>query len=151
MLDFANWLCGTPVRVVAAGLPAPPKVPSVESASITIAYANGSVASVHYSGVGAGSMPKERVEVLRGGRSWALDDFRSLTSYGVEGESIETARSQDKGHARLMEVVLEACRGERPFEPSLAAAYAAQSVALAALDSIASGSGADVSLPDAGR
>ncbi len=65
---------------------------SVESASVTIEYADGSVATVHYSGVGAASMPKERVEVLRGGRSWVLDDFRSLTSYGADGESVETAR-----------------------------------------------------------
>ncbi|HWM10073.1 MAG TPA: bi-domain-containing oxidoreductase, partial [Solirubrobacteraceae bacterium] len=133
MIDFANWLCGTPLRVLAAALPAPPTVGSVESASITIEYANGSVATVLYSGVGAGSMPKERVEVLRGGRSWVLDDFRALTSWDPGGESTEEARGQDKGHAELMRRVLAACRGRQPFEPGLLAAYAAQSVALAAL------------------
>lgn len=151
MLDFANWLCGTPVRVTAAALPAPPNVPSVESATITVSYADGSVASVLYSGVGAGSMPKERVEVLRGGRSWVLDDFRSLTGYGPDGEQAEAARSQDKGHARLLELVLAACRGERPFEPGLEAAYAAQIVALGALESIAAGTSVEVGLPSAAQ
>ena len=101
MFDFANWLCGTPIRVMAAALPAPPTVGSVESATITVEYADGSVATVLYSGVGAGAMPKERVEVLRGGRSWVLDDFRSLTAWDAGGEQTETSTGQDKGHAEL--------------------------------------------------
>jgi predicted dehydrogenase/threonine dehydrogenase-like Zn-dependent dehydrogenase len=147
MLDFANWLCGTPLRVMAAALPAPQIVGSVESASITVEYANGSLATVLYSGVGAGSMPKERVEVLRGGRSWVLDDFRTLTSWTTSGQHTEEGKGQDKGHAELMRSVLDACRGRRSFEPGLTAAYAAQSVALGALESIASGSTLEVQLP----
>jgi hypothetical protein len=46
-----------------------------------------------------------------------------------------------------MRRVLAACRGQRPFEPGLAAAYAAQSVALAALGSLASAAPAEVVLP----
>src|SRR5436309_8029815 len=87
MLDYVNWLCGTPVRVLAAALPAPPSVGSVESASITVEYENGSVATVHYSGIGSSDMPKERIEVLRGGRSWVVDDFKTSTG------------KTDKGHA----------------------------------------------------
>jgi hypothetical protein len=68
-----------------------------------------------------------------------LDDFRSLTSWGPDGERTETARTPDKGHAALMRRVLAACRGQAPFEPGLEAAYAAQSVALCALESIAAG------------
>jgi predicted dehydrogenase len=147
MFDFANWVCGTPVRVLAAALPAPPDVASVESASVTIEYAAGSVATVHYSGVGAGSMPKERIEVLRGGRSWVLEDFTSLTTYGADGEETESNARQDKGHATLLAGVLAACRGGGPLEPGLGAAYAAQSVALAALDSIAGARTAEVIAP----
>jgi len=147
MFDFANWLCGTPLRVVAAALHPPSDVRSVESASVTIEYSGGSVATVHYSGVGAAAMPKERVEVLGGGRSWVLDDFRSLCSYGAEGEQERSGGRQDKGHAALMAGVLDACRGRRPFEPSLGAASAAQSVALGALESIASGAVVEVRAP----
>src|SRR5439155_17559733 len=118
MLDYANWLCGTPERVKAAALPANPPVETVESASITIEYTNGSVATVHYSGAGAGSMPKERIEVLAGGRSWVLDDFNSLVSYDG-GSREESLRTVDKGHAELMRRVLAAARGERDFEPGL--------------------------------
>jgi predicted dehydrogenase/threonine dehydrogenase-like Zn-dependent dehydrogenase len=146
LFDFANWLCGTPERVLAAAVPAPAGVESPESASVTVQYADGSVATIHYSGLGPASMPKERVEVLRGGRSWALDDFRSLTSFGPNGTREETAPG-DKGHAQLLHGVIAACRGERPFEPGLGAAYMAQSVALAALESISSGRAVDVQGP----
>jgi predicted dehydrogenase len=137
MFDFANWLCGTPIRVLAAALPAPPDVASVESARVTIEYSDGSVATIHYSGVGADSMPKERVEVLRGGRSWVLEDFASITAYGPDGEHTEASQKQDKGHAALLAGVIGACRDGTPLEPGLGAAFAAQSVALAALESIA--------------
>jgi predicted dehydrogenase/threonine dehydrogenase-like Zn-dependent dehydrogenase len=144
MLDYANWLCGTPLRVLAAALPSPAPLETVESASITIEYANGSVASVHYSGAGAASMPKERIEVLGGGHSWMLDDFRSLTSYTPGGTRTEEARRVDKGHAELMTRVLAAVSGREAFDPGLGAAYSAQSVALSALESIAGGRVVDV-------
>ncbi len=139
MFDFANWICGTPERVWAAALPMPGGVRAVESAGTTIQYRNGSVATVHYSGVGARSMPKERIEIMTSGRGWLLDDFASLTSYGSGGTRTRTERRVDKGHGQLLARVLAACRGEQSFEPGLGAAYAAQSVALAALESIATG------------
>lgn len=139
MFDFANWLCGSPERVTAAALPSVNGVRTVESSTVTVQYTNGSVATIHYSGVGATAMPKERIEVLAAGRSWALEDFKLLTSYLPDGTRTETAASGDKGHAALMNRVLAACRGEASFEPGLGAAYVAQSVALAALESIATG------------
>jgi predicted dehydrogenase/threonine dehydrogenase-like Zn-dependent dehydrogenase len=147
MFDVANVLCGTPQRVLAAALPAPSGVATVESASVTIQYADGSLASVHYSGVGSAAMPKERVEVLRGGCSWVLDDFVTLTSFDGSGSRTESEKRQDKGHATLLARAFAACRGEAPYEPGLEAAYVAQSVALAALESIASGAPADVVSP----
>lgn len=144
MFDFANWLCGRPERVWAAALPAPPALRTPETVSVTVRYETGSVATVHYSGVGAASMPKERVEVLSSGRSWVLDDFMSLTAYEPDGPRTRSERRPDKGHAALMSRVLAACRGSAPFEPGLGAAYAAQSVALGALESIATGDSVDV-------
>jgi predicted dehydrogenase/threonine dehydrogenase-like Zn-dependent dehydrogenase len=146
MFDFANWLLGSPERVLAAAVPAPPGVDSPESASITIQYPDGSVATIHYSGLGPASMPKERIELLSGGRSWALEDFRMLTSFGSDGASTSTTRG-DKGHAVLLRGVIAAARGAQPFEPGLGAAYLAQSVGLAALESIASGRPVDVQPP----
>jgi predicted dehydrogenase len=146
LFDFADWLCGTPERVLSVAAPPAAGVTTPESAAVTIQYADGSVATILYSGLGATSMPKERVEVMRGGRSWVLDDFRTLTSFGADGAVDESDRG-DKGHAELLHGVLAACRGERSFEPGLGAAYQAQSVALAALASISSGDSVDVQGP----
>jgi predicted dehydrogenase len=147
MYDFANWLCGTPARVWGAALPAVGGVRSPESTSVSIQYRDGSVATVHYSGAGAGTMPKERIEVMSGGRAWVLDDFTSLISYDTGGQRRTDRRRADKGHAALLGRVLDACLGQRLFEPGIGAAYAAQSVALSALEAIASGSVVDVRLP----
>jgi predicted dehydrogenase/threonine dehydrogenase-like Zn-dependent dehydrogenase len=150
MFDFANWLCGTPLRVLAAALPAPRALATPESTSVTIEYDSGSVATVHYSGVGAQSLPKERIEVLGGGRSWVLDDFKSLTIY-ANGSQDADRRKRDKGHSRLLSRALGAARGKAPFEPGIEAAYLAESVGLAALEALASGSAVEVLQRPAGR
>ena len=60
--------------------------------------------------------------MFAGGRSWALDDFRALTSYTATGPRIEQHREVEKGHALLISRLIDACRGERPFEPGIEAA-----------------------------
>jgi predicted dehydrogenase/threonine dehydrogenase-like Zn-dependent dehydrogenase len=145
--DYANWLCGVPSNVSGAATREQANSRMVESASVTISYENGSVASVHYSGLGAPSLPKERIEVLAGGHAWVLDDFQCLTSFDRGGSQTLEKDQGDKGHAALMRRVLSACRGTVRFQPDLRAAYLAQSVALAACDAISSRVTQDVLLP----
>ncbi len=150
MIDYANWLLGAPRRVYAAALTPPPDGGAVDSVSITSTY-DGGHATVHYTAAGAGSMPKERIEVFRGGRSWVLDDFVSLTSFGgpggADGASTEKLAAADKGHSQLLDGVIAATLGERPFTPGIAAAYAATAVSLAALESLSTGAAVDVATP----
>ncbi len=145
--DYANWLCGVPLSVSGVAARETGDVRAAQSASITASYENGSVASVHYSGLGPRGLPKERIEVLGGGRAWVLDDFQRLTSYdGATSRSTDTGQG-DKGHAALMRAVLASCRGENGIFPGLRAAYVAQSVALAATEAISSGAPRRVLLP----
>jgi predicted dehydrogenase/threonine dehydrogenase-like Zn-dependent dehydrogenase len=146
-LDYANWLCGVPVNVSAAAARESGSVRTVQSASITVGYEGGSVASVHYSGLGPASLPKERIEVLAGGRAWVLDDFQRLTTFEGGGSRTVDRGHGDKGHAALIARVLAACRGEDRFTPGLRAAYMAQSVALEALEAISSATTRAVALP----
>jgi predicted dehydrogenase/threonine dehydrogenase-like Zn-dependent dehydrogenase len=149
--DYANWLCGVPRSVSAAAARESATVRTVQSASITVSYENGSVASVHYSDLGPASLPKERIEVLAGHRAWVLDDFQRLTCFDAGGSRTSEKGRGDKGHAALMQRVLSACRGDRPFIPGPRAAYMAQSVALEALEAISSAATRDVPGPDAQR
>jgi predicted dehydrogenase/threonine dehydrogenase-like Zn-dependent dehydrogenase len=146
-LDYANWLCGVPLRVSGASV-RESSVRTVQNASITVSYQNGSVASLHYRGLGSSSLPKERIEVFAAGRAWVLDDFQRLSSFDAGGSrTVEKGRG-DKGHRALMGNVLAACRGQDRFCPGLRSAYAAQSVALAAIEAIGSAATREVPLPD---
>jgi hypothetical protein len=100
-----------------------------------------------YSGVGSPALPKERVEVFRGGWAWVLDDFGALTTLAPSGEQTTESNRGGKGHAELLERALLAARGREPFDPGLEAAYLAQSAALAAHEALASGGAAAVPGP----
>jgi predicted dehydrogenase len=145
--DYANWLCGVPRSVSGAAPRQSASVRTVQSASVTVSYEGGSVASLHYSVLGPASLPKERIEILAGGRAWVLDDFQRLISFdGARSWTVAKGHG-DKGHAALMRGVLAACRGEDQFSPGLRAAHLAQSLALAAIEAIGSGTTREVPLP----
>jgi predicted dehydrogenase len=89
MFDFANALCGMPQRVLAAALlPRPVFRPS--SASVTIQYTNGSLARPLRRCRLARRCRRADRGRLRAGRSWVLDDFRTLTIFDGGGSSTES-------------------------------------------------------------
>lgn len=109
-IDLAIFLAGSPaVRVYAesAGGPDAPKVTD-DRCFITLRHANGSVSSVAYLAGGDRSYPKERVEVIGGGRVAAIEDFREviLTSGGKTRKS--RSWGQEKGHREEVEAFARA-------------------------------------------
>lgn len=58
---------------------------------------DGSLATVAYASAGCDTTPKERIEVLGGGHTYVIDDFRSLT---IDGKRVWSG-TQDKGHTTL--------------------------------------------------
>jgi threonine dehydrogenase-like Zn-dependent dehydrogenase/predicted dehydrogenase len=73
--------------------------------SIQLAFANGSLATVHYLANGNKDFPKERIEVFAGGTVLACDNFRVSREFGG-GRRFRT-RGQDKGHAAGLRSFLE--------------------------------------------
>ena len=59
---------------------------------ITIRHANGSISSIAYLAGGDRSMPKERIEVLGGGKMAVIDDLRSHTGFWRKGKKIQNFR-----------------------------------------------------------
>lgn len=90
-LDLARFLADSPIKdlqVVRA---------EDDTASMQVAFADGSFATILYLANGSKKFPKERVEVFWAGRILQLDNFRVLKGFGVPGFSSKSLWKQDKG------------------------------------------------------
>ena len=77
-------------------------------------FADGSMATVHYVSGGHCSFPKERIEVIGGGRVLQLDNFRALRGWGWPGKRDIRLWRQDKGQAACASAFLRAIKGLAP-------------------------------------
>ena len=105
---------------------------------------NGSIANVLYLANGDRSVPKEQFEVFCAGKVGRIDDFCTL-DLAHEGKTRRTKARRDKGHAREIELTLEAIRrgscSPIPFEELVEVSE----VTIAIEEAI--GTGKSVSLP----
>jgi predicted dehydrogenase len=119
-IDLARHLVGHPItshRVIALG-----RHPAIskrdDKVSLTLEFADGSVATVHYLANGNKGFPKERVEVFAAGRVFQLNNFVKLRGWGCKGFSTLNLWRQDKGQtafaAKFMRAVTGA--GDAPIE-----------------------------------
>jgi predicted dehydrogenase/threonine dehydrogenase-like Zn-dependent dehydrogenase len=106
--DLLSFLAGAPpLRVRAVSPPGRTR----DEAVVALEFANGSTATLVYTGGGAAGSGKERVEVFAGGASFVLDDYRTLAVHGLPREGIRT-RTVEKGQQEQLENVYRALRGE---------------------------------------
>ncbi len=132
--DLMAWLANSkPVSVTAQAV-----ADSSDDVVAIVKFADGSVGTLIYTGLGVPSFPKERIEVFTGGGVAVLDDFRSLTLSGLPGKS-RKLRAQDKGHRALLEHFVNAVRGEAVLTISAEDGLMATLCARAALRSVAQG------------
>jgi predicted dehydrogenase len=108
---------------------------------LTLVFGDGSIGSIVYASGGDRSLPKERLEVLSGGRAGVLDDFRTAELH-IGGKIQHFGRrfaGQDKGHAAELEAFVAAVRsgGASPVDPE-GAAHVTR-VTFAALESARTG------------
>ena len=115
MIDLARFLVGAPITDVRSNVmdSSGPR----DTAAISLAFEDGSLATVNYFANGSKRYPKERVEVFSGGRVLVNDNFRTMRAYGWPGVRTLRLRSQDKGHQAGMAAFLEAVRngGDAPI------------------------------------
>ena len=82
---------------------------------------DGSCCSLVYSALGSGKMSKERMEAFFDGKSLVMDDYLSLSGYGLPSSFNATSKTQDKGHEDLLNKFFDAaaksdCESPIPFE-----------------------------------
>jgi predicted dehydrogenase/threonine dehydrogenase-like Zn-dependent dehydrogenase len=82
-----------------------------DTVTISLAFADGSVGTIHYLANGHASFPKERVEVFCAGRILQLDNFRRLRGYGWTGFRAMKLWRQDKGQRACVRAFIDAVKG----------------------------------------
>lgn len=115
-IDLARFLAGAPivsVQTLGLGRTSGDANPE-DKAIITLGFANGSAASIHYLANGHKGYPKERVEVFCGGRVWRIDNFRRLEGFGNAGGKAAFLSEQDKGQEVMAAAVVTALRAGSP-------------------------------------
>ena len=138
-IDLAVFITGSlPVRV-STGAVRGAQEPSV----IVVQFADGSVLSLHYVTSGGSRLPKERIEVSVGGKSWVIDDWRALSVY--DGSRIRRGSgASGKGHreelARFASAVRSGGPEPIPFEQLVATTRAT----FCAIESARTGAAVDV-------
>lgn len=120
-VDFVHFLTGSlTTRVFAESIASRNAAATDEdSVFITLRLADGSNASIAYLAEGDRALPKERIEILGGGRSFVIDDFRSATAYENGREKTTKLREQDKGQRDEIKTVMSVVREGKPAPISL--------------------------------
>jgi predicted dehydrogenase len=93
-IDLIQFLCGSPIESVRTNFM---ESPCGDTASIELAFRDGSIGTVHYLANGSKSFPKERIEAFAGGRVLQLDNFRRLHGFGWPKFRHMRLWRQDKG------------------------------------------------------
>ena len=81
-----------------------------DSVFITLKFSDGSNGSIAYLSEGDKALPKERIEIYGEGKTFVLDDFRSVTMYRGGREETGRLRNQDKGQADEVRAVCAVVR-----------------------------------------
>ena len=136
-LDVFAYLTGSaPVNVSGAALRAEDSLESDEdNIAITVTYADGSVATLHYLTHGGDAVPKERLEVFGGNRSLVMDNFETLTVYdGNKKAKTTRGFGNNKGQKQQMEAFVQAVLDDEPMPISLTSLYETTQLTIAALE-----------------
>jgi predicted dehydrogenase len=115
-VDFAAFLAGGHPEVRSAVAVEGSSEPREDTIAATLAFPDGSVATIGYSALGDPGLPKERVELLGERGAGVLDDFSELRI--SRAGHLEVHRStRDKGHPAEMARFADACLTGRAPQP----------------------------------
>lgn len=91
-----------------------------DTLSISLAYQNGSIGSIHYFANGPKSVPKEYIEIYQSGMTAVIDDFREITTHGKGKPDRKKLMTQDKGQKNEIKLFIDSVRNGKdspiPFE-----------------------------------
>lgn len=121
IFELFNFLTGSiPVNISASAINTSRDdiLPS-DNFSTTITFADGSLCTLLYTAIGNKKLPKERMEIYFDGKSIVMDDYKTLTGYGVSLFFDTKTKTPDKGHKILLNKFIDAAKsdGASPISP----------------------------------
>jgi predicted dehydrogenase/threonine dehydrogenase-like Zn-dependent dehydrogenase len=139
--DLFSFLTDSrPTWAIAKSLrPASTATSDMENVTVTVAYENGSVASLLYLSQGGSKVPKEFLEVFGSGRTVQLDNFRSVTFFEGDARKKLKALAPNKGHREELEVFLSAVKSGAEMPISMDSLLDTTLLTLTAAESLRTG------------
>lgn len=142
-VDLLAHVVGAPVTRVFASAHRVQAERLEETIAATLAFADGSVATLTYIAIGDTSLPKEHLEVFGDGKSAVLVDFTQLHLH-ARGSVRSQRASQDKGHGAELQAFIAAVAAGTGSPIPLTEAVDASLATLALLDSCRTGHAIDL-------
>jgi predicted dehydrogenase len=105
----------------------------------TLAFADGSIASLVYGDLGTAQYPKEFLEMFAGEGVLAIDDFRELKVNGFSGQKGMLLAQSDKGHKAELKAITDALLNGVPSPIDAKAGLRAMKCSFAAMAALRSG------------
>lgn len=139
-IDLCACIAGAvPVSVFAQGVRAEGEARADDNVTLSLRFADGSIATIAYVATGDGSLGKERLEVLGDSASAVLEDFRTLELRRGGKRKATRALLQDKGHRAGLAAFVAAARAGVQGPIALAELAAVSRATFAALESLRTG------------
>ena len=143
-LDLARFLVGAPIASVLADTGAATGGIS-DDVTLTLRFADGSLATVAYTALGDMAFGKERIEAYAGGAVFTIDDFRTLV-VAEDGRvaSRGSRRRQDKGFTGALKAFVDAVAAGGPAPVDEAEVVETSFATIAVLESLRAGGRVDL-------
>jgi polar amino acid transport system substrate-binding protein len=144
-IDFMIFLNGSlPERVYSRAL----KDPSLlqDTVAINIEFENGSIGTICYFANGPKTLPKEYVEIYKGGVAAKLMDYKEIEILGGRKTVRKKLNSQDKGQRAMVKAFLSAITGREETPIPLRESLASTITTFRILDSLRTGQAIDLAL-----
>jgi len=141
-VDLARYLVGSPILSVQAD--AGVTEAACDDVSIALRFADGSLATIAYTGLGDSAFSKERIEAFAGGTVMTIDDFRSGSVTENGKTTTSSGRAQDKGFKPGLKAFVTAVKNGGPAVIDEAELIETSLATIAIMESLRAGQRIDV-------
>ena len=143
-IDLSRFLVGSPIVSVRADAMTGSS-DTAEDVTVSLNFADGSLATIAYTAQGDAAFGKERIEAFAGGTAATIEDFRTLTV--AEDGRVRRSKArmgQDKGIHGELEAFVRAARAGGPAPIDEAELIETSRATVAALESLRGGGRIDL-------